>query len=389
MNHTIVNYILVIGGFQSFFLTALLFRKKEKALHDFIIGAWLVFLGLYILVFALSPEGFFLHHPWLIGFYISLLLFIGPFLYLYIKALTVDGFKPDLKILVHTIPFLVFALYLMIFFSPGKVFEHIEETEGSARIEFPFLFYLFLVITAISIPLYIFWAVRILRSHREKVAENFSSTEKRNLFWLRNLVVLLGITWGALVTIIFIHHVLHLFNDDFCINGLFISLAVFILGLGYFGLYQEAIFTSIAVLQPVRNKEVHIKYSGSSLKEEEIQKHLLALTEYMKSKKPYLNNQLTLYQLAEDVDILPHNLSRIINEHFHRNFFDFINLYRIDEFKGRIADPKYDNYTLLAIAFDCGFNSKSSFNRLFKEATGQTPSAYKKSNSGHSAKPTY
>jgi len=379
MNHTIINNILVIGGLQSFFLIALLFRKKEKALHDFIISAWLVFLGLYILFFALTPDGFFLRYPWLIGFYISLLLLIGPFLYLYIKALTVDGFKPDLKSLVHAVPFLVFALYLTFFFSPEKVFGHIEEVEDSVGIEFPFFFYIFLIITAVSIPLYIFQAILVLRDHRKTVAENFSSTEKRNLIWLRNLVVLLGITWCALVAIIFIHHVLHLFNDDFCINGLFISLSVFILCLGYFGLYQEVIFTSSTVLQQAGNQKKHIKYAGSSLKEEKIQKHLLALTEYMKSKKPFLNNQLTLYQLAEEVDILPHNLSRIINQQFHQNFFDFINLYRIDEFKARIADSKYDNYTLLSIAYDCGFNSKTSFNRLFKEATGQTPSGYKKS----------
>jgi AraC-like DNA-binding protein len=82
--------------------------------------------------------------------------------------------------------------------------------------------------------------------------------------------------------------------------------------------------------------------------------------------------------LAEETEIPAHYLSRIINEHHGQNFFDFINSFRIEEFKRRLADPHYKNFTLLAIAFDCGFNSKSAFNRFFKKVEGISPSEYKK-----------
>ena len=379
MNQSLVDNILLIGSFQAFFLTALLIKKREKALHDFIIGAWLIFLGLYVSVYALSPAGFFLQNPWLISFYISLLMLIGPFLFWYVRSLIHSEFKPFRDILWHLLPFALFNLYLVIFVSSTDFIKNIYPIEESNKLDFPIPYYIFLFITAISVPFYILWSIRLLRKHRKNIADTFSSTEKLNLIWLRNLIVILGITWIVLVTILFVHHILDLFSDDFCIHGLFLTLSVFIIVVGYFGLYQYAIFTSQDVMSTVENTEDNVKYSGSTLKEEDIQKYLKSLSDYMKTKKPFLNNQLTLHQLAEEVNILPHYLSRIINEYHHQNFFDFINIYRVDEFKNRIADPHFKNYTLLAIAFDCGFNSKSSFNRLFKKVTGFTPSEYKNS----------
>ena len=347
MDQSLVDNILLIGSFQAFFLTALLIKKKEKSVHDFIIGAWMIFLGLYVSVYALSPTGFFLRNPWLISFYISLLLLIGPFLFWYVRSLIRTHFNPFRDILWHLLPFLLFNF--------------------------------FLIITAISVPFYILWSILLLRKHRKTIADNFSSTEKRNLIWLRNLIVLLGITWIALVTILFVHHVLDLFSDDFCIHGLFLTLSIFIIVVGYFGLHQYSVYTTHDVLPEAESKENNTKYAGSALKEEDIQKYLISLSDYMITEKPYLNNQLTLHQLAEEVNILPHYLSRIINEYHHQNFFDFINIFRVDEFKNRISDSHFKNYTLLAIAFDCGFNSKSAFNRLFKKVTGFTPSEYKNS----------
>jgi AraC-like DNA-binding protein len=98
----------------------------------------------------------------------------------------------------------------------------------------------------------------------------------------------------------------------------------------------------------------------------------------MASEKPYLDPNLSLPQLANDSGIPSHYLSQIINETFGLNFFDFINQYRVEEVKTKIVDPKFDSYSLLGIAFECGFNSKSAFNRIFKKSTGLTPREYKR-----------
>ena len=98
----------------------------------------------------------------------------------------------------------------------------------------------------------------------------------------------------------------------------------------------------------------------------------------MVSQKPYLDPDLTLPGLADELDIPSHYLSQIINERIGSNFFDFINQHRVEEIKRRIADPSYAHYSLLGIAFESGFNSKSAFNRVFKKLTGRTPSEFKR-----------
>jgi len=79
-----------------------------------------------------------------------------------------------------------------------------------------------------------------------------------------------------------------------------------------------------------------------------------------------------------ELNIISHYLSQVINEQFNLNFFDFVNRYRVEVFKEKIKDTVFRNYSLLGIAFECGFNSKSAFNRIFKQATGLTPSQFKK-----------
>jgi len=77
-------------------------------------------------------------------------------------------------------------------------------------------------------------------------------------------------------------------------------------------------------------------------------------------------------------NILPHHLSRIINEHHMQNFIAYINQYRLNEFTLRLCDSQFKKYSLLAIAFDYGFNLKTTYNRCFKKITDSTPSGYRK-----------
>jgi AraC-like DNA-binding protein len=100
------------------------------------------------------------------------------------------------------------------------------------------------------------------------------------------------------------------------------------------------------------------------------------LLDYFENEKPYLNNILSLKELADELGIPVNQLSHIINERIGKNFFDFVNTYRVEEFKSRASHPDFQNYTLISIAYDSGFNSKATFNRVFKKYTGQTPSNY-------------
>ena len=109
---------------------------------------------------------------------------------------------------------------------------------------------------------------------------------------------------------------------------------------------------------------------------------LLSLKTIMKTEQPYLNSDLKSHELASLLNTTPHYLSKIINQELGLNFYSFINGYRIEEFKKRALQKENKNFTLTGIAKDVGFNSKSSFNRVFKATVGITPSEYIKSKKG-------
>ncbi|WP_413670741.1 ABC transporter permease [Mucilaginibacter sp. Mucisp86] len=101
------------------------------------------------------------------------------------------------------------------------------------------------------------------------------------------------------------------------------------------------------------------------------------LRHQMKVKRFYLDEELSLNSLAKELGISIHELSKIINTGLRKNFNDFVNEFRIQDVTRKMRDPEYDRITLLGIAYDCGFNSKTTFNRAFKQVTGKSPAEYK------------
>ncbi|MBD3166115.1 helix-turn-helix domain-containing protein [bacterium] len=97
----------------------------------------------------------------------------------------------------------------------------------------------------------------------------------------------------------------------------------------------------------------------------------------MESDHLFTDSDLTLKQLADRLDVSPHNLSEVINTRMGQNFFDFVNGYRVGQVKRDLVDPEKQNLKMLAIAFDAGFRSKSSFNQTFKKHVGVPPSEYR------------
>ena len=100
------------------------------------------------------------------------------------------------------------------------------------------------------------------------------------------------------------------------------------------------------------------------------------LTQLMETEKIYTESELSLSELANRLNTLPNYLSQVINDKEGKNFYDYINMLRIEEFKTLVSRPENRKYTLLSLSYDCGFNSKSSFNKNFKKVTGLSPSEY-------------
>lgn len=370
--------MFLITAFSAFFFSGLLFQKKTRAIHDNILISWLVYLGSFIGTYAFYSHELFTNFKLLSISLLSLFMLHGPFLYIYIQTLISGRQQLSWTHLLHVLPFILFNLYVLISsFNP--------EVSGKLNIELlslaydpPFLFLFFLILIALSGTVYLLLTIRLFRKLDIKIFNNYSSSTDIDLNWLRKLVLVFGIVWTILIGVTIIHHVFHMFSMVFCTDGLFLSLSVFVILIGYFGLKQKLIFSSEDVMVTREDAKTLTKYAGSRLTEAEAQQYTKKLTEYMNSSKPYLNPNLSLSQLAEEIGITSHYLSQVINERFKLNFFDFVNGYRVEAFKENIKEPRYSNYSFLGIAFECGFNSKSAFNRIFKQVTGLTPSQYKK-----------
>ncbi len=118
------------------------------------------------------------------------------------------------------------------------------------------------------------------------------------------------------------------------------------------------------------------KYQQSLLDLKVLEQNKIRLEELMQEDRPYLDPNLSLRDLAEILDLPPNHLSQLLNEGFNKNFAEFVNSYRLETFKSKAADPSQQHLTILALAYDSGFNSKTVFNTFFKKMTGKTPSQY-------------
>jgi AraC-like DNA-binding protein len=378
-NFAPMQYFFFIASFNAFFFAILSLQKKTKAIHDWILVAWLLYLGFFIGTYAFFSHEYFVEYPFASSRFISLFLMHGPFLYLYVKYLvsgTTGIFRNDF---LHLLPILLFNLYLLIAWFIPDVQNRISLDHVVRDIHPPIIFTLFLILTVLSGPVYFILSVRLLNKHHGSVFRNFSSSSDVDLNWLQTLVYIFGIIWTTLMVITSIHHVFHFFTLEFCTDGLFLSLSVFVILVGYFGLKQQVIFTPVAQEHTGYIIEEQTKYSGSGLTRDESALYLEKLNNHMVKSRPFLDPKLSLPQLASELGISSHHLSQIINENHQLNFFDFINRYRVEEVKKRMGKDENNHLSLLGIAFESGFNSKSAFNRMFKKFTGKTPSQFKNS----------
>lgn len=151
---------------------------------------------------------------------------------------------------------------------------------------------------------------------------------------------------------------------------MWISTPLFIYGIGYFSLRQPHIFRI-----PFEPKS---KSENDRLKPEEIQKLQRRLHYYIEEEKIYLNADLSLKTLADKLNTSSNNLSWLLNQVYQASFYEYINNHRIHAFLKKIDNNEHQNHTLLAMAMDVGFNSKSTFNRVFKSELGTTPKEYLK-----------
>jgi ligand-binding sensor domain-containing protein/AraC-like DNA-binding protein len=151
---------------------------------------------------------------------------------------------------------------------------------------------------------------------------------------------------------------------------------------GFYVFLTTLLVTGLILLPRLLEKDPEhlpdVKYLRSSLTLQKSRQHLNKLLKIMKEDKPFLDPEMSLQKLSDRVGISKEDLSQVVNEQLEKNFKHFLNEYRVEEAKEKLVDPKEQDFVLMKIAFDVGFNSKSVFNASFKKVTGLTPSQYRK-----------
>jgi AraC-like DNA-binding protein len=354
--------LLFIGAAQGFLLSfTLVTLKRGNRTANRILSVLLFFFSCLIAMHAFGQLQIQAHHKDGEEKYSHTIFFIfGPLIYYYVKSLTSRRLDLHLRDILHLVPFLIFVLlyYFLGLFSP--------------RLDYFIILNMLLPwLMMVQMTAYLISAQRVLRQYSDAIRNSFSSLEKINLNWLRFLMMCQFIIWPVAFFVEMVK------TDPVQVNTMWLCISVFIYAIGYFGIRQPEIFTGQMQNDEPASQLEKKKYEKSSLTPEKSRQYLQRLQEYMQLEKPHLDRTITLQTLAEKLAFTTHELSQLINEQLNKNFFEFINMYRIDEAKAKIKDEQFNHLTIAAIGYESGFNSVSAFNAAFKKNTGITPSQYR------------
>jgi AraC-like DNA-binding protein len=377
-----MNTLFTIGIFLSFFLSLLLFSKKQKTLSDKILALWMGVIGIHLSSYYLYSLGYWSKYPHLVGVTHPVPLFHGPLLFLY----TLYSLRDDKRLrkvdFLHFTPVFFSYLYMTRFYFFYSAEQKVLVDTG--QIDDFALFSIFsLIAFLVSGILYPILSYRIIGAYKRLLDENYSYKKRISLDWLKYCIWGIGVIYLTAAVVSILREGLGIkfvFNADFIFYAMII---IFVFCIGYFGIRHQGLFSDLLGDESkllVRAKPQK-EYKKSGLKPEIAENAHQKLQQVMKEEKLFTNPTLTLSELAGRVEISPNHLSQIINQYEKKNFHDFVNKYRIDEFIQQALTN--NNFSFLALALDAGFNSKSSFNSVFKKHKGVTPSKYKANIANH------
>ncbi len=364
--------VLYIGIAQSFFAGLMIATKKPQRLSDRVMATWL-FMICAEMIFSLGKE----YYQQLLAFTFIPFTY-GPLMYLYVKFLVYEKPHFKWKYLLHFIPFIVFFVLTFVY----RQKEIIELNHFFTHDKYFVLRMIYGFSFIISITVYSILSFVLIGNHQKKIKDLYSFTSDRiTLNWLKIVTISFSVTYLAM----FIAGSFNIISGKESYDPLifsYVGLTLFSFAFSIYGYKQQDIYKFYGIVDSELinhngKNGSNNKYKRSGLREDKAEKYLNQLLKLMKEEKPYLNGELSILDLTARLNIPRHYLTQILNEKLHKNFYAFINEYRVKEVIKRMKDPAFKHFKLLALALESGFNSKSSFNNIFKNYTGYTPSEYR------------
>lgn len=327
-----------------------------------------------ILYTEFDISGIWKSHSWMLNFIVPFNLALGPLIYFYSRSLIFEEKTITRKSYLHFLPFLfdlkrqiIFLLYFTGMLSVPFI-QNFYFLAGTQRILLsPNLFQV--LPGFISCSIYCSLTYRIVRAHLK--SKELSVYKLTDLKWIGKLMQLLSVLltlWLITIIIDFFPGKVPVYSWTRYLLGLPAIVFVYWLGIAIFLRQNKMDFQELEAY----NKKVTKVYLSPLEADHFGQK----LHQLMQDEKLYLDPLLKLDVIASKLSIQEKIVSNVLNQYMGINFNDFVNGYRIEEAKKKLSDPACSRFTISAIAFDCGFNSLATFQRAFKQFTGNTPSRY-------------
>ncbi len=322
-------------------------------------------------------------------------LLVGPALLIYVRALLREKGLFTYGMFVHFLPYCIWLVYAYVYPSslhPDSIFagnstvlaQSIPRRMPPCNLHWDLW-------KNVSLLIYVPVVLYLIHRHRKRVPDFYSTLDTyTTLSWFRNLLFLYaGISLFNVVVPRFIPEASDVFQISMAVGRvlppvLFVFLFSLFSGAPQVRIPEPELPKTEGTEEPLadenrqgpKRSRGEGKYKKSGLGEEESTALFNQLTRYMSREKPFLDPDLTLEELAATLGETRHRLSESINRESGVKFYRFINTYRLEEFKEAVQKNRYPDYTILAVALECGFRSPSAFYTLFKEVEGMTPRAY-------------
>lgn len=302
-------------------------------------------------------------------------LALAPLLFFYVKSVTMSRFVFRKKDFLHfglafmLIGFRVF-IYIYDSLQPGfhETQNGVLKIAADEAIVQPILVFLDFAIML----LYLAFTFQLFFNYRKKIQHYFSNTYKLELNWVLSFLIAFSFLflYGTIQTLINVAITELSYTQEWWFN---ILMAIVTLYIGIRGYFTDT----------NKLKKLEFSFTPSPIsipksddKQTVSQLEIDMVSAFMKDEKPYLNPDLNLSELADDLKMNRGQLSQVINSGFGQNFNDFVNNYRVNAIKEKLNEGSHKQLSLLGIAYDCGFNSKATFNRVFKKLTQTSPTEY-------------
>jgi len=373
---------LWMGVYQGLILSPVLwFRREGNELANKLLATLIFMFSLRILITIYQFSGSSIYPNFWTLNALPITLLYGPLYYLYLKSYIERGFRLRWPYWYHFFPGLlafIFSWTVLLFFLPDDM----EVFESMRRRELPGWILIFPILVILQTSFYIILGFRLLLKYYLYVKSEASSSEDQYFRWLAGLnLILLFPVFSVILTLVLLRRPILARIYPFPALGITLMLA----SLGIISMVRPSFLQGLPESLRVDEEEdlSPARYESSSLAEDSKVRYHRKLARRMKEEQPFLEQDLTLSELSRRLGINTKYLSQVINEVEGMNFMDYINSHRIERAKELLQHPSYEYHTVLAIAQEVGFKSKSAFYNAFKKFTGLTPAAWKKTEKRH------